>query len=71
MMTGREHYILSLVQNDLAKGLNWTDRGLSSYTGEGKITWEEMLWLIEIERQAFQTRIEAMFIVAKEVWTNG
>ena len=68
MLTARQRQVLLLIQDDLVQGRKWDNRVLSSSTSRQpgqqlSISWEEMKWVSELERQGLASRISAILLV--------
>lgn len=62
-MTRRQVEVLRMVREETDKGCPWINLGLSK-GAEAKITWDELNWVSEFEKQALLTRIDAALLVA-------
>lgn len=68
MLTARQRQVLDLVAIDLKNGRRWDNRVLSSLTARQPgqqmgISWDEMKWIQELERQGLESRIKAVLLV--------
>lgn len=61
-MTKRQLEVLRMVRAKIEKGEAWIDLGLSK-GAESLITWDELQWVVEFEKQAMLTRIDAALLV--------
>lgn len=64
-MTKRQLEVLRMVREAMQKGEPWINLGLSSTVDgrEQKITWEELNWVSDFEKQAMLTRIDAALLI--------
>lgn len=65
-MTKRQLDVLRMVRAKIDKGEAWIDLGLSK-GAESLITWDELQWVVDFEKQAMLTRIDAALMVADAV----
>lgn len=68
-MTKRQLEVLRMVRGAMQKGEPWINLGLASVAqgNATQITWDELQWVSEFEKQAMLNRIEASLLVADAV----
>lgn len=68
-MTKRQLEVLRMVRDAMQKGEPWINLGLTSVAqgNATQITWDELQWVSEFEKQAMLNRIEASLLVADAV----